>query len=55
MLIYENTFVLIGTRRTTQENSTTQDVWLCLGELIRNLTMWYALLERGWGLTGVGV
>jgi hypothetical protein len=26
-----------------------QDIWLCLGQLIRNFSMWYALHERGWG------
>jgi hypothetical protein len=24
-----------------------QDIWLCLGQLIRNLSVWYALPERG--------
>jgi hypothetical protein len=32
-----------------------QDIWLCLGQLIRNFSMWYALPERGWELTGDGV
>jgi hypothetical protein len=32
-----------------------QDIWLCLGQLIRNFSMWYALPERGWGLTVDGV
>jgi hypothetical protein len=52
MLYYKNTSALIGTWRTTQENSATtrhmaQDIWLCLGQLIRNLSVWYALPERG--------
>jgi hypothetical protein len=29
-----------------------QDIWLCLGQLIRNFSMGYALPERGWGPTG---
>jgi hypothetical protein len=30
-------------RKTVQP----QDLWLCLGQLIRNLSVWYALPERG--------
>jgi hypothetical protein len=47
MLYLQEYFALIGTWRTTQENSAPQDIWLCLGQLIRNLSVWYALPERG--------
>jgi hypothetical protein len=29
-----------------------QAKWLCLSQLLRNFSMWYALPERGWRLTG---
>jgi hypothetical protein len=32
-----------------------QDKWLCLDQVIRNFSVWYALPERGWGLMSVGV
>jgi hypothetical protein len=32
-------------RKTVQP----QDIWLCLGSLIRNFSMWYVLPERGCG------
>jgi hypothetical protein len=32
-----------------------QDIWLCLGLLIRELGVRYALPDKGWGLTGSGV
>jgi hypothetical protein len=32
-----------------------QDIWLSLGQVIRNFSMWYVLPERGWGLMGEGV
>jgi hypothetical protein len=46
-------------RKTVQP----QDIWLCLGLIISELGVRYALLDRGWGLTvdivwtclGVGV
>jgi hypothetical protein len=34
-------------RKTVQP----QDIWLCLGSLIKNVNMWYVLPERGCGLT----
>jgi hypothetical protein len=32
-----------------------QDIWLCLGLIIRELGVRYALLDKGWGLTVDGV
>jgi hypothetical protein len=32
-----------------------QDIWLCLGQLIRKPGVRYALPDRGWGLPVVGV
>jgi hypothetical protein len=32
-----------------------QDIWLCLGLLISELGVRYALLDKGWGLPVVGV
>jgi hypothetical protein len=32
-----------------------QDIWLCLGLLISELGVRYALPDKGWGLAGSGV
>jgi hypothetical protein len=32
-----------------------QDIWLCLGLIIRELGVRYALPDKGWGLTVDGV
>jgi hypothetical protein len=32
-----------------------QDIWLCLGLIIRELRVRYALPDKGWGLTVDGV
>jgi hypothetical protein len=32
-----------------------QDIWLCLGLLINELGVRYALPDKGWGLAGSGV
>jgi hypothetical protein len=32
-----------------------QDIWLCLGLIIRELGVRYALPDKGWGLTVEGV
>jgi hypothetical protein len=38
-------------RKTVQP----QDIWLCLGLIIRELGVRYALPDKGWGLTVDGV
>jgi hypothetical protein len=32
-----------------------QDIWIYLGLVIRELGVWYALSDKGWGLPVVGV
>jgi hypothetical protein len=43
------------TWRTTQENSASTRHMLCLGLLISELGVRYALPDKGWGLAGSGI
>jgi hypothetical protein len=48
-------YLLIGTWSDHPGKTYYHKTWRCLSQLIRNFSVWYALPERGWGLTGNGV
>jgi hypothetical protein len=44
-----------NTERPPRKTVQPQDIWLCLGLIIRELGVRYDLLDKGWGLTVDGV